>query len=440
MMRTSNTDIIKTAFEDVLKSATRKQVKAVKLLFNRTKNFQIKIVGGILKDIRNVTESDYSIDVIIDGRKGSVSGNRIDRIDEALEKAIALARIGSACSFAQWPTPHSGVSIKTFSNETMAISNERLIESCRMIDDRMRSYCPSLYISVEAGRKEWENLLMTSSGIRHESHGSQWNLGGSCAWTRGTDILNVGCSRQWGEPNDFFNPDVVAEKMIEDFELSKNTVSVRSGKFVAVLDPRIIDQFLNVIFMGMSGRNVVKDESPLKERLNEKIFCDTITIVDDPHVPFSLGAREMDSDGVPTQKQTLVANGVLKTFLYDFDIACMTKVGPTGNDGCLPHYPILNSGGISKDAMIKSIDDGIYIKKLLGFGQGNVANGDFSCNLLLGCRIKNGEITGRIKNVMVSGNIYDIFNRNVLLSADTDYQGRFPYALVEGIDVSAGGY
>ena len=73
---------------------------------------------------------------------------------------------------------------------------------------------------------------------------------------------------------------------------------------------------------------------------------------------------------------------------------------------------------------------------LIGFGQSNVLNGDFSCNVGLGYRIRNGEIVGRVKDTMIAGNIYELLGGNVELSSDTGYNGMTPCAVLEGISAS----
>ena len=85
--------------------------------------------------------------------------------------------------------------------------------------------------------------------------------------------------------------------------------------------------------------------------------------------------------------------------------------------------------------MIKSVKRGLYIKQLLGFGQGNLANGDFSANVALGFVIENGEIVGRVKNAMVAGNILDLIKGEILLSSDVDEQSRQPTMLMPGVSV-----
>jgi PmbA protein len=64
--------------------------------------------------------------------------------------------------------------------------------------------------------------------------------------------------------------------------------------------------------------------------------------------------------------------------------------------------------------MVSGIREGLVVEQLMGAEQGNVLGGDFSGNVLLGYKIENGQIVGRVKNTMVSGNIYQALKEIVI--------------------------
>ena len=128
---------------------------------------------------------------------------------------------------------------------------------------------------------------------------------------------------------------------------------------------------------------------------------------------------------------------MLGRFLYDLDSAGLAGAEPTGNNGCTPHSPVVLPGDRTSRELLAEIDDGLYIQDVIGFGQSNIINGDFSGTLGLGYRIKKGEIVGRVKNTMISGNLYEVLKHNVLVSCDTEHEGRYPNAVIEGVSVTA---
>jgi PmbA protein len=129
---------------------------------------------------------------------------------------------------------------------------------------------------------------------------------------------------------------------------------------------------------------------------------------------------------------------LLERFLYDLDSAGLAGAEPTGNNGCTPHSPGILPGDRPSAGLLADIEDGLYLRDIIGFGQSNIVNGDFSGNIGLGYRIKNGEIIGRVKNTMIAGNLYEILKQNVLLSSDMEHEGRYPHVVIEGVSVSGG--
>ena len=130
--------------------------------------------------------------------------------------------------------------------------------------------------------------------------------------------------------------------------------------------------------------------------------------------------------------------GVLKRFLYDLDSAGLAGVEPTGNAGCSPYWPVVMPGGRTSAELLAEIDDGLYVVHMIGFGQSNIINGDFSTNIGLGYRIRNGEIVGRVKDTMIAGNLFELFAGNVRFSSDVNYTGQYPHAVLEEVTVSSG--
>ena len=76
----------------------------------------------------------------------------------------------------------------------------------------------------------------------------------------------------------------------------------------------------------------------------------------------------------------------------------------------------------------------------MGAGQGNELGGDFKGNVLLGYRVKDGKILGRIKNTMISGNVFDCLKNLSWISRDTNWiYGSFnvPYIMCENIQIAS---
>lgn len=418
-----------------IKTARRLNASDAKLVFKRAENTQYDFQDSRLKVVYTKKDSSYTITVIVDGRSGTASGNDLANIDEMVERAASLARIGNTVNFESYPLPAETKKVRTYSEKTASLTRSRMIESCQTIVDGLMAYDPELTIMAYAGKGISEKAIVTSGGVCHTSRNTHWWLGSGVQRTRGTDVLLTGYGRNWKDLNEFYDPHFILNRIIENLCISKTNVEPPKGKVPVFLDYETLNLFLLPIIIGVNGRNVAKGDSPLKGKLKEQILDPSITVIDDPHLDYSSSTAEIDEDGIPTQVIPIINKGVLENFLYDIDSAGLAQAKPTGNDGCSPYSLRVLPGKKSSRDLLTSIKDGLYIKSMMGFTLGDIMNGDFSANVALGFRIKNGEIIGRVKDTMVAGNVYELLKKNVELSSDYEPMRRLPFAVIDGINV-----
>ena len=63
------------------------------------------------------------------------------------------------------------------------------------------------------------------------------------------------------------------------------------------------------------------------------------------------------------------------------------------------------------------------VEAFIGAGQGNTLGGDFSGNILLGYKVEKGQIVGRVKDTMISGNIYDVLQKVIAIGNEAKWVG-----------------
>jgi PmbA protein len=105
-----------------------------------------------------------------------------------------------------------------------------------------------------------------------------------------------------------------------------------------------------------------------------------------------------------------------------------------------PSTIVVEDGDTSFEEMLADMKDGLIVEQLLGASQGNILGGDFSGNILLGYAVKNGEIVGRVKDTMVSGNIYEALKEVAAVGKDGKWVGgraRIPHIYCPRLAVSA---
>jgi PmbA protein len=135
------------------------------------------------------------------------------------------------------------------------------------------------------------------------------------------------------------------------------------------------------------------------------------------------------------------------SFIYDLQTAALAGAESTGSASrglaSLPSPSLTNlvieDGDVSVDDMIADIKDGLIVEQLMGASQGNILGGDFSGNVLLGYAVKDGRIAGRVKDTMVSGNIYEVLKDVGAVGRDGRWVGgrlRVPHIYCPRVAVS----
>lgn len=182
--------------------------------------------------------------------------------------------------------------------------------------------------------------------------------------------------------------------------------------------PSVMPIPLSSFTTGVNGKLVQKGASPLKDKKNRKLIDRSVTIHDDALLKEGVATRPFDREGIASRRIPIFKNGILKNFLFDLQTAGLLRQKSTGS--AVRDYDEMPCPGISNIVispgewsvadMVKDIKNGIIVHNVIGGGQSNILAGDFSCNVSLGFRIKNGKIIGRVKDTMIAGNAYDVMS------------------------------
>lgn len=245
------------------------------------------------------------------------------------------------------------------------------------------------------------------------------------------------------------NVDRIVSRLLTKLRNSENIVDAPSGKDVPVLFSPVgfNGTFLPPLLSGFNGKNVASGSSPLIDRWGEKLLDERISISDDPLHPMTPVARPMDDEGIPSQCLDFVRNGIIGEPFLDLQTAGEIGESSTGcgmrsiasTPSPSTSFITMSGGETPNEAMFDGIKQGILVEQLLGAGQGNELGGDFRANLSLGFLIEDGEIVGRVKDTMISGNVYQTLNNVEAISKDPESvwgTRSLPWVRTRGVEVS----
>ena len=190
----------------------------------------------------------------------------------------------------------------------------------------------------------------------------------------------------------------------------------KPGRFTALLGPLVFADLISQVGIVSSAFLVDAGRSFLADKIGSEVACSKLTLIDDPTVADSYGARGFDDEGVPTRRNVIIERGVLRSYLHNSATAKKFGVETTGNAGLISPHPwnlIVEPGEKSFEEILSEIDKGIYVTNDWYLRYQNYRTGDFSTIPRDGMfMIKNGEIHSSIRELRISDNMLRIL-RNI---------------------------
>jgi PmbA protein len=106
---------------------------------------------------------------------------------------------------------------------------------------------------------------------------------------------------------------------------------ISTDKVPVILDPSVAGDFLRIFSASLSAEAVQKKRSFLASKTGKEIVGRGVNIIDNGTMPWGIGTRPVDDEGVPTRNKTLVSKGVLTGFIHNTYTGKKQGVASTGN-------------------------------------------------------------------------------------------------------------
>ena len=382
-----------------------------------------------LKSLEGRDSSGIALRLIKDGRVGFSSTTHWNGADTLVENALETVPFGPKAMM-EFPEGRDFTPVPVYDPIVESHSLEDMIRLGQTLIDKVRAVEPELLCDASVSRSVSTLSLMNSRGGSASYTKSSFSAFVGGALIKGTDMLFLGDGTRACSP--IMDPDSLADSVLTQLEYGRHVAPPATGEMSVVFTPRgVAGALLSPLMAGFNGKSVLQGSSPLVDKLGEKLLDERFSLWDDPTLPMVPGSRMCDDEGVPSARMPLVNKGVVSNFLYDLQTAGQAGTKSTGNShrslNSLPSpgvsVSLVSQGDVSFQEMIADIKDGIVVERLLGAGQGNTLSGDFNANVLLGYRVENGKITGRLKNTVISGNVYTVLRDLQGLGSDATWVG-----------------
>lgn len=163
---------------------------------------------------------------------------------------------------------------------------------------------------------------------------------------------------------------------------------------------------------GLEADLAQKELSVYAGKLGEKVAAEIVTVIDDGTLPNRYGSFRFDDEGTPSQRNILIENGILRSYMYDRLTAARDGHSLTGNGRrqSFAHRPIprmtntyIAPGETDPEEIIARVPRGLLVKKM-GGGQVNTTTGDFVFDVMEAYLIEKGKVTVPVRGATLTGN------------------------------------
>ena len=229
---------------------------------------------------------------------------------------------------------------------------------------------------------------------------------------------NIGAMRGF-ELYDNWDKRDFANKIADDAVRKLYAEYCPSGKMPVIIN----NKFGGVIFHEACGHALeatalAKKSSVFQDKLGQQIASSLVTAIDDGTLPGAWGSLTIDDEGIKTQRNVLIENGILTGYLIDSFNGKKLGFKPTGScrresyryvPTSRMNNTFITNGKSSLQDIISNTEYGLFASKMSG-GSVNPATGDFNFSVSEAFIVENGKIKQQVKGAKLIGKGEDILH------------------------------
>ena len=275
-------------------------------------------------------------------------------------------------------------------------------------------------------------LIATSEGLYTQDRQIRTRIAISAVADKGTGTQTgfFGPGRRMGmEMFDIIDPKAVGVRA------AKQAVTMAGAGYcpAGVMPVAIANGFGGVIFHeacghGLEASSVAYGQSVFAGKLGQQIANPKVTAIDDGTIPGAWGSINIDDEGTPAQKNVLIENGILKSYMIDKFNGRRMGMASTGSSrrqsyAYAPTSRMTNTyianGDDKNEDIIASMEYGLYAASM-GGGSVNPTTGEFNFAVNEGYMVRNGQICEPVRGASLVGKGSDCIMNIDMVGNDMD--------------------
>lgn len=403
------------------------------IIEGRTSNVQVR-----LSTIDKITDSNYKtlgLRLFFGKRSAITSTSDIspESLNRLIEDTCSIAKLPADDEYSGLPLPQYGMKIKdveVYDDNVHKVSMEDMIKLAGEGESAAFKYDRRITNS-EGGTfsKRYTHVIYANTnGIYGNYETSMFIISVTPVATMDGLMQRDNWYSAKRRFNQLDNPVTVGEEAAKRTVRRLGARKIHTQQAPVIFDPETASSLLNNLCTALSGYSIYKGASFLVEMLNKQIASTDIAIYDEGTIPWGIGSKPFDAEGIATRKTAIVEKGILTSYLLDSYSARKLNLTSTGNASRSPGEPpvvaptnfYLAPGNYSPSDIIKSVDSGLYVTELIGFGF-NPVTGDYSRGAA-GIWIERGDLAYPVEEITIAGNLRDMLMQIEMVGNDLNFR------------------
>ena len=438
--------------------AMTKGAEGVRLSLNKNVMDSCSMLNGELDKVSHSADRSIYLYLYVDGRYGTFSTNRLDteELESFIDKAIVMVKMLGEDRCRRLPDPArtakdatEGMELGLYDSHYEGCDSDSRLKKAEEMSI-IKTLAQSEGYKVLSEECEYaesldDTLLMDSQGFEGRHTETSFNC-----FSELTIQDNDGnrYSGYWWEASPHFNVLRLKECSYTALERAVSQIGPRnrrSGRYRMVVDGTVASRLVSPLINALNASAIQQKMSFLEGSMEKKIFSEGLTIMDNARTLGKSGSRMYDSEGVATQNRAIIEHGVVKQYFVSTYMSEKTGFAPTIEDISRPCLSPFMAGkelndlekGVSLKDILGLCSNGIYVTGFNG-GNCNPVTGDFSFGIE-GFAFSKGKVTHPVKEMLITGNIVELWNSFTAAGTDTRSSSRWqiPTLAFENVSFSA---
>lgn len=380
----------------------------------RNSSVSLNVTAGKIDSYRKNEETKNTVRVYDDGKIG-VAGS-LGEFDDGRLMEAAKNSLGYGIEY----TCELNANRKREEEIGDIIPEKEFMPRMHALLDRFSTECPKLAVSNKI------NISRLSSSYENSLGASLLSISNSMEFTllfqnKGSgNLFDYGYCCSVGK----YDEDAVMKDCRLMYDAFYNPVDIEEGEYPVFMTA---GDLLGTTVTQFYANTYASGASLLSGRLGERVFSEKFTFCDDRNPQTAHGSCFFDDEGEFAEgyRQVLVKDGVLKSILTCKQLSRMFELPFAATAGAaydgVPSFGF-NSGYIKSTAnSVREITSDKAVLIVEAGGGDMTPDGHFATPVQLAFLVENGEIKGKLPDIGVSGEYFDLLGKDYLGAADNAF-------------------